>query len=162
MPGTTRQSLALLGALALGVLALGARAGDCGMIPVESVCASYDDCPFGHDCEDGTCVETPCHGPSPYGALPARECPAGFSCTYGDAVDSNQGLGFCEPDPACTSPDHCAWGFACEWGQCAESACHPAAPDGSLPARDCPAPFPCVYGDSIDAGHGNGTCDFGP
>jgi hypothetical protein len=125
-------------------------------------CTSWWDCPFGHRCEAGRCTETPCHGAAPDGTLAPRDCPAGSSCTYGDSVDVNFGQGFCEPDPECAANTDCAWGHECRWGACEESPCHPASPDGALPPRSCPPPGVCVYGDSIDAGHGNGTCDYGP
>lgn len=68
----------------------------------------------------------------------------------------------CVPPAAasCQLASDCAWGMECSGpgATCQESACHEAAPDGSLPARSCPAGEGCEYGDGVDLNHGNGHC----
>jgi hypothetical protein len=64
----------------------------------------------------------------------------------------------CECEISCTYNSDCSYGYECSGGLCAESECHLADPEGTLPQLDCPAGQGCEYADGIDYNHGNGYC----
>jgi hypothetical protein len=58
----------------------------------EEACAFSSDCDYGFECAAG-CIESECH--EAQGTLPAKLCPDGLNCEYGDGVDLNHGNGYC-------------------------------------------------------------------
>lgn len=80
-------------------------------------CTYNSDCAFGMECSGsgGFCVDSECHEGNPFDlSVPARPCPAGQDCTFGDGVDLNHGNGWCEPAP-CMPGAHQVQD--CEFGQ---------------------------------------------
>jgi hypothetical protein len=65
-------------------------------VGMELPCDWNSDCAFGFECHDHGCVESDCYWAN--GIIPAKECPDGFGCEYGDGVDFNHGNGVCVPN----------------------------------------------------------------
>lgn len=135
-------ALALVGSLLLG-------AGPCD--PETCPPSAEAECQQSQGVFDqATCA---CCRPGPH---QVQECEMGQGGTF----DYQACTCVVPPAPTCEHDSSCAWGFECtgDGTSCQESACHDAAPDGSLAARSCPAGQGCEYGDGVDLNHGNGHC----
>lgn len=107
-------------------------------------CLGSSDCPAGHQCQGGSCVQatgcetacsssTPgvCGGNTPYcidnccvECLGAADCPSGQMC-----VD-----GHCGTPPGCTTSSDCPSGYSCDGGSCVPPQTGQACTDPD----DCP------------------------
>ena len=95
--------------MSLAVLVLGCTAHPADIEGAQAAlgesCTFNSDCAFGEECGTGAvCVASECHGGNGGGIDPV-ECPDGYECVYGDAVDLNHGNGMCAPVTEHTNPN---------------------------------------------------------